>query len=473
MTNRVRRHSPAEEADVTGMEDENFIENVGAQDIAKAQEMDSDIGHVMQWMKSGKGRPRWSEVATLSEVTKNCWAQWDSLCLRNNVLCRKWESSDGAITRLQMVLPKALREEVLIQLHNHPTGGHFGVKKTLEKVKEKFYWPHCRKDVTLWCSTCSECSSRKGPVTRQKARLGKYVVGAPLERVAIDVMSPLVRSTKGNRYLLVVIDYFSKWPEAYALPNQEAKTVATVIVNEFVCRFGVPLELHSDQGTNFESAVFQEMCSLLGIKKTRTTPLHPEADGMVKRYNRTLKTQLSLFVAEHQKDWDKYVPLLLMAYRTATHASTNFTPARLLMGREIRTPIDLVYERPDPEVVESYSSYVQELQENLQVAHEFARKYLEQSFQSMKKRYDVDSTACTFDEGDRVWLYNPRTKKGRSAKLMRPWEGPYVIVKRLNDLVYRIKKGRNGKLKVVHRNRLWAYRGDQEEFWNSTVTIDN
>lgn len=141
-------------------------------------------------------------------------------------------------------------------------------------------------------------------------------------------MGPLVRSTKGNRYLLVVMDYFSKWPEAYALPNQEAKTVATVIVNEFVCRFGVPLELHSDQGTNFESAVFQEMCLLLGIKKTRTTPLHPETDGMVERYNRTLKTQLSLFVAEHQKDWDKYVPLLLMAYRTATHASTHFTPAR-------------------------------------------------------------------------------------------------------------------------------------------------
>ena len=121
---------------------------------------------------------------------------------------------------------------------------------------------------------------------------------------------------------------------------------------------------------------------------------------MVERYNRTLKTQLSLFVAEHQKNWDKYVHLLFMAYRTATHASTHFTPARLLMGREIRTPIDLVYERPDPEVVESYSSYVQELQENLQVAHEFAQKYLEQSFESMKKRYDVDSTACTFDEGD-------------------------------------------------------------------------
>ena len=114
---------------------------------------------------------------------------------------------------------------------------------------------------------------------------------------------------------------------------KKAKTVATVIVNEFVCRFGVPLKLHSDQGTNFESAMFREMCLLLSIKKTRTTPLHQESDGMVERYNRILKTQLSLFVAEHKKDWDKYVPLLLMAYRMAIHASTHFTPARL-MGRK-------------------------------------------------------------------------------------------------------------------------------------------
>ena len=154
--------------------------------------------------------------------------------------------------------------------------------------------------------------------------IGKVLTKLTNETTVVPIR--MVNVTEEKRKVVVVMDYFSKWPEAYALPNQEAKTVATVIVNEFVCRFGVPLELHSDQGTNFESAVFQEMCSLLGINKTRTTPLHPESDGMVERYNRTLKTQLSLFVAEHQKDWDKYVPLLLMAYRTATHASTHFTP---------------------------------------------------------------------------------------------------------------------------------------------------
>ena len=105
-----------------------------------------------------------------------------------------------------------------------------------------------------------------------------------MERLAIDVLGPLPVSDAGNKYLLIAADYFTKWPEAYPLPNQETVTVVEVLVTEFVCRFGVPLELHSDQGRNFESAVFAKMCNLLGIEKTRTTPLHPQSDGMVERY---------------------------------------------------------------------------------------------------------------------------------------------------------------------------------------------
>lgn len=130
--------------------------------------------------------------------------------------------------------------------------------------------------------------------------MSQYNVGAPSERVAIDILGPPPESESGNKYLLLVADYFTKWPEAYALPNQEATTVAEVLVREYVCRYGVPLELHSDQGRNFRSNVFKEMCALLGIKKTRTTPLHPQSDGMIERMNRTLEAQLSKFVDNHR-----------------------------------------------------------------------------------------------------------------------------------------------------------------------------
>ena len=159
-----------------------------------------------------------------------------------------------------------------------------------------------------------------------------YNVGAPLERVALDILGPLPDSDRGNKYILIIGDYFSKWTEAYAIPNQEATTVARVLVEEFVARFGIPRQIHSDRGRNFESKVFQEMCKSLGMDKTRTTPLHPQSDGMIEHFNRTIERMLSKFVAENQRDWDSHLPILMMAYRSAVHETTSFTPCELMFG---------------------------------------------------------------------------------------------------------------------------------------------
>ena len=167
----------------------------------------------------------------------------------------------------------------------------------------------------------------------------QFNVGVPLERVAVDVMGPLPTSTSGNKYILILGDYFTKWVEAYPLENQQAETVAEVIVKEFVSRFGVPFQLHSDQGRNFEAELFQKMCELLGIEKTRTTALHPQSDGMVERFNRTLENHLAIFVEQNQRDWDRWIPSLLMAYRSSVHETTKQTPACLMFGRELNLPI--------------------------------------------------------------------------------------------------------------------------------------
>ena len=146
-------------------------------------------------------------------------------------------------------------------------------------------------------------------------------------------MGPFHCTHSGKKYILIVADYFSKWVEAFPMPNQEACTVAKLLVKEVVCRFGVPLLIHSDQGRNFESAVFTEMCQLLGIQKTRTTAHHPQSDGMVERFNRTIKDQLAKFVDyHHQRDWDEHIPYLMLAYRSAIHESTGCTPAKLCLG---------------------------------------------------------------------------------------------------------------------------------------------
>ena len=151
-----------------------------------------------------------------------------------------------------------------------------------------------------WCKNCEQCASRKGPQRKQRGQMKQFIVGAPLESIAVDVLGPLPVSEKGNKYLLIVGDYFTKWVEAYTSEDKRADMVAEILVKQFISRVGVPMQMHSDQGRNFESAVFSGVCSLLGINKTRTTALHPESDGMVERCNRTLENQSAIFV-EHIK----------------------------------------------------------------------------------------------------------------------------------------------------------------------------
>ena len=148
------------------------------------------------------------------------------------------------------------------------------------------------------------------------APLQQYRVGAPFKRMGVDILGPFPTTDQGNRYVLVAMDYFTKWPEAYV-----ATTTAEKLVDEMFCQFGVPDELHSDHGRNFEASVFQEVCRRLGVKKTRTTPLHPQSDGLVERVNQTVVMQLAILTDRHQRDWDRH--LLLWSYRTAAQESTK------------------------------------------------------------------------------------------------------------------------------------------------------
>ena len=156
------------------------------------------------------------------------------------------------------------------------------------------------------------------------------------------ITGPLPTTIRGHKYILVVTDLFTKWVEAYPLQATDSETLANVFVKEIVCRYGVPTVLHSDQGANLTSSLITNMCNILGINRTRTTAYHPQGNGKVERFNRTLKTMLSKVVAENQADWDTHLPILLMAYRTAIHGSTGFTPFHILFGRSPKLPVDTI-----------------------------------------------------------------------------------------------------------------------------------
>ena len=332
----------------------------------------------------------------------------------------------------------------------------------MRRLRQAFYWGQSRRDVEDYCRRCDSCTARKGPQGQSRAPLQQHRVGAPMDRVAVDVLGPLPRTSRGNRYVLVAIDYFTKWMEAYPLPDQEATTVAEALVQGMFSRFGTPSELHSDQGRKFESQVFTAMCSQLGIRKTRTTPLHPQSDGLVERFMRTLGAQLALTTAPDQSDWDLQLPLILMACRSAVQESTGCTPALSMLGRELRTPLELAYGRP-PDAPDAMAGpeYARQLQDRLETAHRFAKHQAQQAGVRQKRCYDMHAKGQDFQAGDLAWVYGPKRVKGRCPKLDRKWVGPCYVVERVGEVVYRVRLAPRGRTVVLHRDRMAPYRGTQ------------
>eukprot|EP00731_Ephydatia_muelleri_P000583 Em0001g583a len=236
--------------------------------------------------------------------------------------------------------------------------------------------------------------------------------------------------------------------EAYAIPNQEAETVAKKLTNEMFCQFS---QLHSDQGRQFESKLVSEMCKVLKICKT---PYHPQGDGLVERFNRTLISMLATATADHSLDWEECLPKVCFAYNTSVQTSTGYTPLYLMFGRQAKLPVDLMYgmdNTPDVELPE----YVGNLKRTLQKAYEVAREHIGEKQQFQKELYNQIVHGLPFCVGDLVWLYSPAVTKGRSKKLHLPWDGPYRVIKRLSDANYCIQAtmGRRRRLVVtVSRN---------------------
>lgn len=425
-------------------------------DFATRQLEDPVLQTIHDWLIRQE-RPTREDMRAHSPELKAYWSMWSSLFLCDGKICRHTSQTlDG---HHQLLVPKKCIPDILKLAHDSPTGGHFGVQKTTARVKKDFYWIDCATDIERHCLSCSVCASRHGPRKKQRSPLQIDVVGAPFERVAVDILGPLPKTDRNNQYVLVLMDYFTKWPEALAIPDITAETVAEACVYHVFSRFGAPRLLHSDQGRNFESAVFQAVLQLFGVDKTRTTALHPQSDGMVERFNRTILDYLAKFVDEHQRNWDTFLPLLMMSYRSTVHQSTKQTPAMLLFGRELRIPTTLVYGSP-PDAPISASAYVNQLLDRLHEVHNYATQNLKEASRKMKDRYDIRVNTKPFAEGNLVWLYNPKRRVGRCPKLQRNWEGPYVITKQISDVVYTIQKPGKAKLLNVHRDRLASFRGD-------------
>ena len=247
-------------------------------------------------------RPTWDEISHTNDEIKTYWAQWSCIVLHNGVLCRKYFDTKTDTHSLQIILPKGLREKVLTQLHDHVTAGHLGYMKTIEKVKQRFYWYNYREYIENWCKSCIQCQSRSLPKLRPREPMKQRRVGTPLQTVSLDLLGPFPETNKNHyKYILSVCDHFTRWIELYPIKNMDALTVAKVFVEEFVSRHALCRQILTDQGAQLESKLFKEICRLLDIDKKRSTSFHPQTNGIQERFNRTIEDMLSNYIYQQTK----------------------------------------------------------------------------------------------------------------------------------------------------------------------------
>ena len=294
------------------------ISEVSATDVQKEQHSDDSLEKL--WKKS-KEKPDLD--------SKFVFLEKDGFLMRECLQERPFQGK-----RLQLVVPKAYRESVLKIAHDGLMSGHQGTARTTEKIMTQFYWPNMTDDIKHYCRSCETCQR-----TIQKGKVGEVPLGkmpridVPFRRVAVDLAGPITPvSDRGKRYILVVVDVATRYPEAVALADITTETVADALV-EIFSSVGVPEEMLSDHGTQFTSDVMKEVSRLLSLKPITSTVYHAMSNGLAEKNVGIIKQMLKRMCIERPKDWDRYLKPLLFAYRECPHASLGgFSPFKVLNG---------------------------------------------------------------------------------------------------------------------------------------------
>ena len=343
--------------------------------------------------------------------------------------------------------------------------GHFSSQKTLQGAQIRCFWPHMTRDITQWCLESTACEARRPQTPHQQAPMQNIVTSRPFEKIAADLTElPLTR--RGNRYVLVVMDYFTKYLNLYALPDQRATTVAKCLFEDYISHHGVPQSLHTDQGRQFNSDLVKELCNRLGIHKTRTSPYHAMSDGMVERANGTIKDQLAKYLYTRGGEWDDHLRQVEFAYNTTVHSSTKRTPFFLAHGRVAHLPADLLLgdspglSNTTPGTPSEYANSV--LLKLCAAFHSVAHN-IEAVGAQQKHHYDRRMKHTAYEPGDLVWVDLPALAR---QKLSPKWTGPFKVLRRLDSgtgdigVDYELLDQRDprAKPKVIHYNRLKPYR---------------
>ena len=333
---------------------------------------------------------------------------------------------------------------VLGLAHDLPMSGHLGIRKTYNRILQHFYWPGLKRDVAKWCNECHTCQLGGKPnQSIPQAPLQPIpAFDEPFSHIIFDCVGPFPKTKSQNEYLLTIMCSSTSFPESIPLRSNKTHAILHALI-KFFTLFGLPKSIQSDQGTNFMAHTFQQVMNQLRIIllmwKTciSTGAYHPESQGALERFHKTLKTLIRMYCIENSRDWDEGVHLLLFAIRESVQESLGFSPFELVFGHVVQGPVLLLKEKwldEDPEKI-IVLKYVPTFKDRLFRAGQMAKRNLQESQRKMKVWYNRKTKSRCFEPGDRVLVLFPVVGNPLQAK----YSGPYKVVKKISDSNYLVR----------------------------------
>ena len=391
----------------------------------------------------------------LSDPTLDSWRKLadkgeQGFVWRDGMLCQS-KLTHTAEKVYVLVLPKSVRRRVLEVAHEGLQ--HIGARRVRELISQRFSWPGLGQDAISHVRSCDICQ-RNSKIHRKVPMVARKVLTEPFEVMGVDIVGPFPKGKGGNRFLLTCICLASKWPEAVVLKTIAAKNVAIGLMDIFT-RTGIPLQILSDQGSQFIGKVVGQLCKSLHIDRLKTAPYHPEANGTIERMHGTLGAMLSK-AASQKLDWVDQVPFALFALRAAPNRETGFSPFELCFGRQVRTPLDVLHQGWADTEFEKLDTqeWAYWLVARLRVWHSVLQERGDHAVKKRKESYDRKAVERSLKPGDLVLCRIP----GMTPKLADSWHGPYRVLEKVNQVDYRIEFSKKRK-KVLHVNNLKLYMG--------------
>jgi hypothetical protein len=360
----------------------------------------------------------------------------------------------------RVVLPPALWPIVFKEHHDSIWAGHLRGPQTYARIAQIYWWPNMQREVNQWVAGCQECGSRKARPREVIPPLRSLRGGAVGDRWALDVAGPLPTTDGGQRFVIVALEYVTRYAVARTCMRHTAEDVAEFLLEEVVLRFGSFRELLTDGASELTGQVIAQLVVLMQAEQINPVPYRPQMIGLVERFHRTWKDCVSLYVREDQRDWDQWVKFAVYAYNSARHSTVKLSPNELMMGRKLRAPNELLRREEVSEAGELLAYYKTQLHQ-LAVAHKIAQLAMEKEQARQAKYYNRRVRAAKeFKVGDRVWIFRPPTDQERRTKLNHQWLGPVVIRESVGYDNFRVERedGSGGSEEfIVHCSFIVTY----------------